>query len=146
MAREMVLKINDTDSYLEQLLKLVPAEAIGAYTVLLGLVPPEDPMQYWVPFVVGLVLVVGIRCLKAETVTYGVTDISVVIISVAAYLVWVYNIEGLFRVYNWYNPLAAASLLIIVTVLGPLVYDKVGIPLNKRYAGLRGKSSTPKSP
>jgi len=134
----MVLRINETDSYLEQLLKLVPAEAIGAYTVLLGLVPPEEPLQYWIPFVVGLGLVVAIRCLKTETVPERVTDISVVIISVVAYLVWVYNMDGLFKAYNWYNPLVAASFLILVTVLAPLIYGKYGKPLNRKYANLRG--------
>ena len=144
MANDTALKINDTDSYLEQLLKLVPAEAVGAYTILLGLVPPDELWKYWVPFLVGLVLVVGIRCLKTETVPERVTDVSMVIISVFAYLVWVYNMDGLFKVNNWYDPLVAASLLILVTVLAPLIYARYGKPLNRRYANLRGKK--PKSP
>jgi hypothetical protein len=136
----MVLRVNETDGYLEQLLKLVPAEAVAAYVVLLGLVPPDEPLKYWGSFAVGLILVVIIRYFWTEIGNEKSTDISVVIISVIAYIIWVYNMDGPFKVYNLYDPWLGAVLLIVFTMIAPKIFVKFGIPFRTKYATWRKTS------
>ncbi len=108
--------------YLERLMKLIPAEIIGLYLTVIGIIPNRVGVVVWAAFC--LLAVIIIRVYGTADATTGVPpDWRHVFISVLAYLVWTYSIgSGPFAVFNLYVPWVATMLVSGVTFLAPYIY------------------------
>lgn len=112
--------INDqrTQKFLENLVKLIPAEIIALYAVLSGFVP-EDltgqlfitiPLFVFTPFYMYLAM--------------KVQKISQIVISTIAFAVWLFAIGGPFAYFAWYEPWMGGALLALYTLIPPMAYQK----------------------
>ena len=112
------------DGYREKLIKYIPAEIISLYVTVDALVRTlvHDPGQangiYWFMLIFGL----------AVTPFYlwrvmHVTKTIQLIVSTAAYGVWVFALGGPFNHMAWYhnNPIWSGLVMVIFTFLAPLI-------------------------
>ena len=119
---------DDINSYLDRLLKMIPAEIISLYLVGSGLIPddllPQDrgvALGVW-----ALVCLVGLVIVRA----YGTADLPNnlpvdwrhVAISSVALLVWVYSLGGPFEAFNLHIPFVGSLLVLAWTFFAPVFY------------------------
>lgn len=113
----------DIQSYLDRLLKMIPAEVIGLYLVGSGIIPTGQKIALVIWAVVCLIAVVVVR-------TYGTYDPTKknpidwvhVAISSVAFLIWVYTIGGPFSAYNLTIPWVGSLLVLVWTFFVPIFY------------------------
>lgn len=121
---EARIKEMTPDTYKEKLLKLIPAEVVALYVILLGLV---NAAGTGVPTVqiVWFIFAVGILA----TILYlwridNVEDWSQILISAIAFAVWVFALGGPFETLSWYNPVYGSILLVLYTFFVPIIVGK----------------------
>jgi hypothetical protein len=113
-------------SYLDRLIKMIPAEVIGLYLVGKGVIPVNQtiPLLIWV--LVCLIAVITVRI-------YGTYDPNAVhridwlhvVISAVAFVIWVYTIGGLggpFADFSQNYPYVSSLLVLVWTFFVPLFY------------------------
>ena len=120
----------DFGSYLDRLMKMVPAEVIGLYLVGSGLIPHDQSLVLTIWALVCLAGVVAIRMWGTADAAAGQpTDWTHVAISAVAFIIWVYTMGG--GPFASGAPLAAAhesapyvgSLLVLAwTFFAPIFY------------------------
>ena len=103
------------DRYSDRLLKYVPAEAVVCYLFVLGVMEKlsgEDEIRIfqWSVFVAFCILTAMVlwRVLK-------VRKIMQIVISVIAFVVWVFALGGPFALLPWYDPIYGEILLPVFT-------------------------------
>ena len=103
------------DEYLDRLLKYIPAEVVACYIFVLGLMQNlagtgGTKVIHWIVFVVfcAFTWIYLSRILR-------VTKVQQLIISVVAFVVWVFALGGPFAQYGWYNSIYGEILLPIFT-------------------------------
>lgn len=111
------------DSYLERLVKMVPAEVLSLYLVGSGFIPKTESVALvvWT----GLCLV-GLLALR----TYGTADRpsrkspqwGAIAISSVAFVVWVYTLGGPFEAYGLHIPYVGSLLVLAMTFFSPIFY------------------------
>lgn len=108
---------NRTQKFLENLVKLIPAEIIALYAVLSGFVP-EDlvgqlfitiPLFAFTPFYMYFAM--------------KVSKISQIVISSIAFAVWLFAIGGPFVYFPWYEGWMGGALLALYTLIPPMAYQ-----------------------
>lgn len=108
------------DEYQDKLIKYIPGEVIAVYLALSGILKtasghvPVEAMQ-WAVF---LVLVPG-TWLYLWRVS-NVTKWQQIVISVIAFVVWVFSLGGPFTQFYWYDPVYGAIVLPLYTFLAPI--------------------------
>jgi len=110
-------------SYLDRLLKMIPAEVISLYLVGSGLIPGD---QSTVLVIWGLICLAGVVVIRA----YGTADVQNalptdwvhVAISSIAFVIWVYSMGGPFRVYDLYQSTLGSLLVLAWTFFVPVFY------------------------
>jgi hypothetical protein len=110
-------------SYLERLMKMIPAEVIGLYLVGIGIIPDDQPvaMVFWA--VVCLAGVVAIRALGTSDRAQNLpVDWIHVIISTVAFVIWVYTLGGPFAYYKVHIPYVGSLLVLAWTFFVPMFY------------------------
>jgi hypothetical protein len=108
--------------YLERLMKLIPAEVIGLYLTVIGVIPNRIGMALWAGFCLIAVLIIRIWG-TADAAAHEPPDWKHVFISVVAYLVWIYSSgSGPFAAFNLYVPWVGTVLVFGVTFLAPYIY------------------------
>jgi hypothetical protein len=120
---EMVTSQDNFNSYLERLMKMIPAEVISLYLVGSGLIPKDQNVTLLIWFIVCLA---GVIILRA----YGTSDSRSklppdwihVSISTIAFLIWVYSLGGPFAAYNLYVPYVGSLLVLAWTFFVPIFY------------------------
>lgn len=105
-----------SQKFLENLVKLIPAEIIALYAVISGFVPADLTGQLFITIP-----------LFAMTPFYmyfamGVHKISQVVLSTFAFLVWMFAIGGPFVYFGWYESWMGAALLAFYTLFPPMFY------------------------
>ena len=103
------------DQYLDRLLKYIPAEIVALYVFVLGIMQKlagtgEAKVIQWIVFVVFCIFTWIYLCRILK-----VSKIQQLIISVVAFIIWVFALGGPFALYNWYNPVYGQILLPIFT-------------------------------
>jgi len=109
--------------YLDRLLKLIPAEVLGLYLVGSSLIPEGQaiPLAIWTVICLGGV--VALRAYgTADPAERKKTDWIHVAISGVAFLIWVYTLGGVFRLWNIYVPYLGALLVLAWTFFVPIFY------------------------
>jgi hypothetical protein len=105
------------DVYFDRLLKYIPAEVVACYIFILGLIqkltgPAEIMVIQWAVFI--------IFCFITFLYLWRVAKVKKaqqLVISVVAFVVWVFALGGPFILYSWYNPLYGEILLPIYTLV-----------------------------
>ncbi|NLE43340.1 MAG: hypothetical protein GX620_01360 [Chloroflexi bacterium] len=111
------------NSYLDRLLKMVPAEVISLYLVGSGLIPDDQPaaLAFWT-----LVCLVGVVLLRvygtADPAEDKPTDWLHVAISSVAFLLMVYSLGGPFAAYDLHVPYLGSLLVLAWTFFLPIFY------------------------
>ena len=110
-------------TYLDRLLKLIPAEVLSLYLVGSGVIPKKntDAVVVWAGFCLIAVIIV-----KA----YGTSDKAKdtepdwihVTISTVAFVVWLYSMGGPFVGWGLHKPYIGSLLILGFTFLVPYVY------------------------
>ena len=119
-------------SYLDRLIKMIPAEVIGLYLVGSGIIPISYPPTT-TPMIQKIALVIwALICLIAVVVVriYGTYDQSYhhpidwphVVISAIAFLIWVYTIGGPFAIFGLTVPWIGSLLVLVWTFFVPIFY------------------------
>ena len=119
---------DDFKSYLDRLLKMIPAEVIGLYLVGSGFIPQDQPVVLVVWSILCLFGVVAVRA-------YGTTDPmanqtpewAAVWIAVGAFVIWVYTIGGPFKQFRMggqelHQPYIGSLLVLAYTFFIPIFY------------------------
>jgi hypothetical protein len=103
------------DTYLDRLLKYIPAEIITIYVFVEGIIRQYQTTEetqgiYWVVFFVFLLLTPLYlwRVLRVSKATQ-------LIVAFLAFFVWVFAVGGPFTFLEWYKPIYGAILLPIFT-------------------------------
>ncbi len=109
--------------YLERLMKMIPIEVVALYLFGSGIIPKDQHVGLLVWSIICLIGVVAVRA-------YGTTDSeknlppqwSVVIISSAAFVIWIYSLGGAFKLYGLHVPYIGSLLVLAWTFFVPIVY------------------------
>ena len=113
----------EINSYLERLLKMIPAEVIGLYLVGSGVIPPGQSVALLVWSIICLVGVVVVRAYGTADHEQGKpTDWTHVAISSVSFCIWVYNLGGPFAAFGIYQPFIGSLLVLTWTFFVPLFY------------------------
>jgi hypothetical protein len=109
--------------YLDRLMRLIPGDVVGVYLLGAGVVPRDTPFAIagWAAFCLVLVF-----CLRV----YGTADKrqqlppqwGVVLLSMLAFIIWLYSIGGPFAAYGLYVPYVGSLLVLAFAVFVPIVY------------------------
>jgi len=116
------------DTYFDKVLKYIPAEIVGAWVAVIGMVRdasdvPKGPVL-WICFVAGLVLtyVWTLRQTRETGKPPAHTQAS---ISTGSFFVWVFAlVGGPFEYLPFYRHLYGSLLLVFYTLLVPLINPK----------------------
>ena len=111
-------------SYLDRLLKMIPAEIVSLFIVGSGVIPEDQPLALVAWTIICLVGVVGLRAYgTADPEERLPTDWTHVGISCGAYIIWVYSLGGPFRAYDLHAPYLGSLLVLGWTFLIPMIYQ-----------------------
>jgi hypothetical protein len=113
-------------NYLEDLLKLIPAEVVALYLVGAGMIPDTDEIALVVWAIICLVGVVVVRAYgTSHKQSNTPVQWSAVAISTAAFVVWVYSIGGPFEHYDLHVPYVGSLLVLAFTFFVPIFYRNI---------------------
>ncbi len=134
MARQVVsqndlLKIQSTrasstksDGYIDRLLKYIPTEIVAVFLLVQGLVMKmdhaSDPFK---PMLWGVFLLFAVFTPLYLWRILKVMKITQLVISLVAFVVWVFALGGPFTTLGWYDLLYGEILLPIFTIVIALV-------------------------
>jgi hypothetical protein len=113
------------DTYFDKVIKNIPADIVGAWTAVSGLVlgaassVPKNTVL-WIAFAVGILLT-ALWTLKQTQQPNMPPATKQTIISTGAFFVWVFALGGPFAGLAWYNPLYGSLLLIAYTLVVALL-------------------------
>ncbi|OGU94290.1 MAG: hypothetical protein A2220_11100 [Ignavibacteria bacterium RIFOXYA2_FULL_35_10] len=114
----MPREINQAQPYQNKLVKLIPTEIVGAYMVLIGMIPAANTKLWYLIITIVLFVLTPFYLLRFT----GVKNIIQLIVATLSFLVWTYSINGgLFNYWDLYNAPIASIILVLWTLLIPLV-------------------------
>ena len=116
-------KGDDFKDYLERLLKMIPGEVVGLYLIGSGFIPEGQVIGLLIWTIICLIGVIAIRI-------YGTADSEnnlpaqwpVVIISSIAFVIWIYSLGGVFKLYGVHSPYIGSLLVLAWTFFVPIFY------------------------
>jgi uncharacterized membrane protein YhaH (DUF805 family) len=110
-------------SYLDRLLKLIPAEVLSLYLVGVGVIP-KDKIAALIIWAVFCLIAVGV--VKAYGTSDRAHDIEAdkvhVTLSMIAFVIWVYSMGGLFEYFHLYEAYVGSLLILAFTFAVPYFY------------------------
>ena len=118
------------DTYLDRLIKYIPAEIIAAYVFISGILSTSssDIIVNWISFGVLLVLtplyiwrLIALEDKKANNPQSRKPAWAQMIIAFFAFAIWVYAIGGPFASLPWYNRMYGSVLVALYTVIVPVI-------------------------
>jgi hypothetical protein len=113
----------DFDFYFQRLIKMIPGEALGLYTVGVGVIPNDSGASQAAWAFVCLIAVILIRIKETRNPKrHQPTQWPVVAIASGAFLIWVYTLGGPFAFYHVHIPYVGSLLAIAYTFFVPLLY------------------------
>jgi hypothetical protein len=114
------------DSYKDRILKYIPVEAIVVFIALYGIASSQlSDEPYFLSLSYGIFIICGIVAVLYLWRVEDVGDHGQLVVSVLAYIVWVYSLGVLpFAGFWWYNAIFAGLLLPVYTFCVPLIDGK----------------------
>lgn len=115
------------ESYFEKLLRNIPADIVGGYTALQGIIIDQagnSPTIQWIVFGVLLSLTPLYVCyMKTEPPGFTLNKIFPCMASAFAFAVWVFALGGPFAAQwpKWYMPVYGSIALILTTLILPVL-------------------------
>jgi hypothetical protein len=113
------------DHYTDRLLKYVPAESVALYLTLQGIVSSSvegRALYTWLWFVFGIGIIgTPLYLWRIQ----HVSKIAQLVVSTAAFGVWVFALGGAFASPSWYKSFLGSMLLVIFTFFVPLISPDV---------------------
>ena len=117
-----VVSQNDPDDYIDRLLKYIPTEIVAVFILVQGFVMKldhaSDPFK---PILWGVFLLFAVLTPLYLWRILKVKKIIQLVISLVAFVVWVFALGGPFTTLGWYDPLYGQILLPIFTIVIALV-------------------------
>lgn len=111
------------NSYLDRLMKMIPAEVIALYLVGAGMIPEGQSIASAAWAVVCLIGVVVLRVYgTADAANHKPADWTHTLICAGAFVLWIYSIGGPFTAFNLYVPWLGSLFVLAYTFFIPLVY------------------------
>ncbi|MGI0024139.1 MAG: hypothetical protein ACREA4_03210 [Nitrososphaera sp.] len=119
----MSRQINESQSYQDKLVKLIPTEIVGAYMVLAGIVPQEYAKPGSLTISISLLILTPLYLWRFSNVNAKLQ----LLVTACSFVVWVYSLGGPFSAFGIHYPWLASILLILWTLTIPLFVgpDKV---------------------
>jgi len=111
-------------SYLDRLMKMLPAEALSLYLVGAGIIPADAPRGVslgWFIFCLGAVIALRIWGTSDKDDNLPVDWVHV-FISAVAFIIWVYSMGGPFKAYGIYIDYLGALLVLAWSFFVPMIY------------------------
>jgi hypothetical protein len=110
-------------SYLERLVKMIPAEVVGLYLIGSGIIPEGQRVGLLVWSIVCLIAVVVVRAYgTADPEKSQTPQWSTVLISSGAFVIWLYSLGGPFEPFGWHVPYIGSLLVLAWTFIVPILY------------------------
>lgn len=118
------------ESYFDKLVRLIPADIIGGFVALDGLIKDQAPdslILYWGVFAVLTVLTPLYICyIKTQPPGLQASKIFPATVGVLAFVVWVFALGGPFAVtFDWYRPIYGSVALILTTMIIPVLESAI---------------------
>lgn len=109
----------EPDSYLDRLVKLIPAEAVALYVTLSAILRSASQVPGWLPWLVFVVLLALTPAYtwKATQSTSRPTPYAQIGASTVAFFIWVFALGGPFANLPWYLPVYGGVLLPLYTAV-----------------------------
>jgi hypothetical protein len=122
----MPREVNNTQTYFDKAVKLVPTEIVGAYMVLSGIVGITPQSTTSTDSMSKILIIVVFFVLLVLTPLYlwrisKVNNILQLVVTTIAFALWIYTLGGPFVVWGIYDPKIAALLLTTWSLVIPLV-------------------------
>jgi hypothetical protein len=122
----MPREVNNTQTYFDKAVKLVPTEIVGAYMVLSGIVGITPSSTTATDSMSKILIIIVFFVLLVLTPLYlwrisKVTNILQLVVTTIAFALWIYTLGGPFVVWGIYDPKIAALLLTAWSLIIPLV-------------------------
>jgi hypothetical protein len=114
---------DELKSYLDRLVKLIPAEVLSLYLTGYGLIPKDRlvPSSVWA--LVCLVFVAVVKAYGTSDRVHAVpADRVHVAISMVAFVIWVYSLGGPFILLGVYEAYIASLLILGFTFISAYIY------------------------
>ena len=112
------------DTYFDKVIKYIPADIVGAWLAVDGLIKAAGDNvaanTSWVAFVIGIAIT-AFWTHKQTQQPKKPPAMTQIAISTAAFIVWVYASGGPFVTANLYNPAYGSMLLILYTLIVAMV-------------------------
>lgn len=109
--------------YLSRLLKMIPAEVLGVYTIGAGFIPKTEHMAEAVWAVICLTLVVVVRAYGTSDPANGWGPQKVpIVVAAIAFVIWIYNLGGPFASYGLHVPYIGSLGVLLWSFVIPLFY------------------------
>ena len=111
-------------SYMERLVKLIPAEVVGLYLVGQGIIPPAEKVALVVWSIICLGLVVLVRAKATGDRANSISpQWSAVAVSTISFVIWVYNMQGPFQAFHVAIPYLGSLAVLVWTFVVPFFYQ-----------------------
>ena len=111
------------NSYLDRLMKMIPAEVIALYLVGAGMIPEGQSLAIAVWAIVCLMGVVVLRVYgTADAAAKTPPDWTHTLICAGAFVLWIYSIGGPFTAFNLHVPWLGSLFVLAYTFFIPLIY------------------------
>lgn len=113
------------DSYFDKVIKYIPADVVGAWVAISGIIKSASEevskgTLLWIAFAVGMALTAAWTWKQTQEPDRR-TAATQILISTAAFGVWVFALGGPFAELSWYAPVHGSLLLIGFTLFAGLI-------------------------
>jgi hypothetical protein len=123
-------KVQESDSYLEALLKLIPSEIVTLYLAASALIVEQDQEIHWILAVI-FVIATPLWLYRFSNIAEGGLNLQEWLqlgASTGAMIVWVFSLGGPFGFEEWYvdnqEILVPLVLLIYTGLIAPILLGK----------------------
>lgn len=112
------------DGYFDKLIKYIPSEIVGAWVAIKGLIEsandvPKDNL-FWILFFVFMGLT-AVWIFKQTSEPRKSPSVTQILISLGAFVVWVFALGELFTSLQFYRPVYGSVILILYTLIVALI-------------------------
>lgn len=109
--------------YMSRLLKMIPAEVLGVYTIGAGIIPKTERVAGAVWTAICLILVVIVRLWgTADPETNKGPQKVPVAVAAMAFVIWVYSLGGPFATYGLHVPYVGSLAVLLWSFVIPIFY------------------------
>ncbi|HUI90612.1 MAG TPA: hypothetical protein VLX68_00055 [Chitinivibrionales bacterium] len=110
-------EVSVTQPYVDKLVKLIPTEILGAYTVIAGVVPADQVKVVLTASAAALLMLVPLYLWKIS----GVKNVAQLVVSAFSFVIWTYTLGGPFEAWGIYQGYIGSILLVLFTLIVPIV-------------------------